>query len=127
MSEDWFFLDANGTEAGTTLYVAVQPQCDEAIFKITSKDLARPVFQDDLLPNEIEELAESSIAKLFGEGQVSVEKFGLRPHRFHGRKGFLFDMDIALSNGPDYGGIAGALVRIQPPSTMVASVASGRL
>ncbi len=60
--------------------------------------------------NEIEELTESSIVKLFGEGQVSVETSGLRPHRFHDLQGFLFDLDIATSDGPDYGGIAGALV-----------------
>ena len=110
MSENWFFLEANGAEAGTILYVAIQPQCDEAINKITAKDPALPVFWADMPLNEIEELTESSIEKLFGEGQVSVETSGLRPHRFHDLQGFLFDMDIATSEGPGYGGIAGALV-----------------
>ena len=110
MSEDRFFIEASGMEAGTTLYVAVQPQSNEAIFKIRAKDLSQPVFQADMLPNEIEELTDSSIVKLFGEGQVSVEKSGPRAHRFHDRKGILFEMDIAVSDGPDYGGIAGAFV-----------------
>jgi hypothetical protein len=82
----------------------------EAIFRTTSKSQALPVFRADMLPNEIEELTESSIVKLFGEGQVSVETSGLRPHRFGEHRGFLFDMEIAVSDGPNYGGIAGAFV-----------------
>ena len=34
MNEDWFFLEAKGTEAGTTLYVAVQRQSDEVNFSV---------------------------------------------------------------------------------------------
>ncbi len=34
MKEDWFFLEANGTEAGTTLYVTVQRQSDEVNFSV---------------------------------------------------------------------------------------------
>ena len=82
----------------------------ESIFKSTSKDQALPLFHANMLPNEIEELTESSIVKLFGEGQVSVETSGLRPHRFGKHRGFLFDMEIAVSDGPDYGGIVGAFV-----------------
>jgi hypothetical protein len=80
----------------------------ESIFRVTSKDQALPVFQAGMLPNEIEELTESSIVKLFGEGQVSVDTTRLRPHRFKDSRGFLFDMEIAVSDGPNYGGIAGA-------------------
>jgi hypothetical protein len=82
----------------------------EAIFRVKSKDQALPVFKADMLPNEIEELTESSIVKLFGEGQVSVETKNLRPHKFGASAGFLFDMQVAVSDGPDYGGITGAFV-----------------
>ncbi len=82
----------------------------EPIFKKSSDDQALPVFRAGLNPKEIEELTESSITKLFGEGEVSVETSGLRPHRFGPRRGFLFDLTMAVNDGPDYGGVAGAFV-----------------
>ena len=82
----------------------------ETIFKIQSKSQALPVFRSDMNPKEIEELTESSITKLFGEGEVVVETSNLRPHQFGGHRGFLFDMHMAVNDGPDYGGIAGAFV-----------------
>lgn len=82
----------------------------ESIFVAGSKDAALPTFEANMLPNEIEELTESSIVKLFGEGEVVVETSNLRPHKFGGIAGFLFDMDVAVSDGPDYGGLTGAFV-----------------
>lgn len=82
----------------------------ESIFVSRSKDAALPLFDADMLPNEIEELTESSIVKLFGEGEVAVETMNLRPHKFGDVTGFLFDMQVAVSDGPDYGGITGAFV-----------------
>ena len=82
----------------------------EALFKVTSSEQALPVFKADMLPNEIEELTESSIVKLFGEGQVAVETANLRPHRYGENNGFLFDMNVAVSDGPNYKGITGAFV-----------------
>jgi hypothetical protein len=63
-----------------------------------------------MLPNEIEELTESSIVKLFGEGDVAVETTNLRPHRFGDDNGILFDMKVTVSDGPDYRGVVGAFV-----------------
>jgi len=82
----------------------------ESIFVSKQKDAALPTFEASMLPNEIEELTESSIVKLFGEGEVAVETSNLRPHKFGGISGFLFDMEVAVSDGPDYGGITGAFV-----------------
>lgn len=82
----------------------------ESIFVAQAKDAALPVFEANMLPNEIEELTESSIVKLFGEGEVAVETSNLRPHKFGGNSGFLFDMEVAVSDGPGYGGITGAFV-----------------
>ncbi len=82
----------------------------DSIFKPGSKDAALPVFDSDMLPNEIEELTESSIVKLFGEGEVAVETSNLRPHKFGETDGFMFDMEVTVSDGPDYGGITGAFV-----------------
>ena len=82
----------------------------ESIFVSKQKDAALPTFDANMLPNEIEELTESSIVKLFGEGEVAVETSNLRPHKFGDTSGFLFDMEVAVSDGPDYGGITGAFV-----------------
>jgi len=82
----------------------------QPIFKQESGDQVLPAFGSDMMPNEIEELTETSIARLFPKGQISVETSNLRPHRYADNQGFLFDMDILLTDGPDYGGIAGGFV-----------------
>ena len=82
----------------------------ESLFVSTADDQALPVFKSDMLPNEIEELTESSITKLFSEGEVAVETSNLRPHRFGDKNGFLFNLSVAVSDGPDYRGVVGALV-----------------
>jgi hypothetical protein len=82
----------------------------EPIFRQLSGSQALPVFESSMLPNEIEELTESSIVKLFGEGGVVVETTNLRPHRYGDKRGILFDMQVTVSDGPDYKGVAGALV-----------------
>lgn len=82
----------------------------EPLFKTTSDDQALPSFKADMLPNEIEELTESSLVKLFKEGDVVVQTSNLRPHRFGDHNGLLFDMDIAVSDGPNYRGTTGALI-----------------
>ena len=82
----------------------------ETIVYNPQEDAALPVFRADMLPNEIEELVESSIVKLFGEGQVSVSTSGLRPHRYGAERGVLFDIDVAVSDGPDYKGLAGSFI-----------------
>jgi hypothetical protein len=69
----------------------------EAIFSSRNKSAALPVFRADMLPNEIEELVESSIVKLYGEGQSAVSTSGLRPQGFG-------------SESPDYRGLVGAFI-----------------
>ena len=82
----------------------------EPIFRQLSGSQALPIFESSMLPNEIEELTESSIVKLFGEGGVVVETTNLRPHRYGDNRGVLFDLEVTVSDGPDYKGVAGALV-----------------
>jgi len=85
----------------------------EPIFRQTDKGQALPVFQADMLANEIEELVESSIVKMFVEGQASVRTEHLRPNRFGEKKGFMFDMVVTVSDGPDYRGLTGAFIHEQ--------------
>ena len=82
----------------------------EPIFRQTSASQALPVYRANMLPNELEELVESSIVKLFGEGGAAVETSWLRPHRFGDKKGIMFDLEVKVSDGPDYRGVTGAVV-----------------
>ena len=82
----------------------------EPLFKDPTKKAALPVFRANMLPNEIEELTESSVVKLFGEGQVAVSTSGLRPHRFGSDRGILFNLEVSVTDAPDYRGLAGAFV-----------------
>ncbi|MCP4333084.1 MAG: hypothetical protein GY785_10555 [Gammaproteobacteria bacterium] len=63
-----------------------------------------------MLPNELNEFTESSIVKLFGEGGAVVETSNLRPHRFGADKGVMFDLEVKVSDGPDYKGVTGAMI-----------------
>jgi hypothetical protein len=82
----------------------------ETLFVSREQDAAFPVFRASMLPNEIEELTESSVAKVFGEGNASVSTSGLRPHRFGEHRGVLFNLAIAVTDGPDYRGLVGSFV-----------------
>ena len=82
----------------------------ETLFVSHSKSAALPVFHADMLPNEIEELVESSIVKLYGEGQSAVSTSNLRPQGFGEHGGFMFDIEAAITESPDYRGSVGAFV-----------------
>ena len=99
----------NGTLLDRILVIPAVPD-GEPIFRQTSNAQALPKFESNMLPNEIEELTESSIVKLFGEGGATVETSGLRPHRFGDQRGILFDLKVRVSDGPDYRGVVGAIV-----------------
>ena len=71
---------------------------------------ALPVFRADMLPNEIEELVESSLVKVFGEGQSVVNTANLRPQRFGEHHGVMFDFEATVTDSPEYRGTAGAFV-----------------
>lgn len=82
----------------------------EPLFISPNPGMALPVFRADMLPNELVELIEASVEKLFGEGQTNIESDGLRPHRFGANMGILFDLRLALSEGPGYRGTVGAFI-----------------
>ena len=46
----------------------------EPLLKVGKQSAALPAFHKDMLPNELEELAESTFVKLFGEGNAAVSK-----------------------------------------------------
>jgi hypothetical protein len=75
-----------------------------------SKSAALPIFKADMLPNELEELVESSIVKLFGEGAAVVSTANLRPHRYGENAGIRFDLDITVSDSAPYKGTVGAFI-----------------
>ena len=75
-----------------------------------TKDAALPVFRKDMLPNELEELLESTIVKFFGEGQAAVSTSNLRPHHFGERRGVMFDISAIVTESPMYKGVVGAFI-----------------
>lgn len=82
----------------------------EPLLTSREKTAALPVFRADMLPNEIEELVESSIVKFFGEGQAVVNTENLRPHRFGDDRGVLFDLSATVTDSPEYRGLVGAFI-----------------
>lgn len=80
----------------------------EPLFRDQDKDAALPRFKAGMLPNELEELTESSVAKLMGEGNAAVSTSGLRPHRYGDRPGILMNLEASVTDGPEYKGLAGA-------------------
>jgi hypothetical protein len=82
----------------------------EALLVVRDQGAALPVFRKDMLPNDVEELAESTILKLYGEGNAIVSTSNLRPHTFGEHRGFMFDLDVRVTESPDYRGLVGAFV-----------------
>lgn len=75
-----------------------------------SNTAALPVFRRNMLPNEIEELIESTLVKYFGEGQATVSTSNLRPQMYGEQRGVMFDLSAQLSDSPDYRGTIGAFI-----------------
>lgn len=73
-------------------------------------DVALPTFRAGMLPNEIEEMAESTFVKLFGEGNVVVATDGLRPQTFGDQRGFMFDITATIADAPKQNGMVGAFI-----------------
>ena len=71
---------------------------------------ALPSFRADMLPNEIEELAESTFVKLYGEGNAVVTTEGLRPHRYGDHRGVMFDVTATITDAPMQKGTVGAFI-----------------
>jgi hypothetical protein len=82
----------------------------EPLLTTREKTAAMPIFRADMLPNELEELVESSIVKFFGEGQAVVNTENLRPHRFGDSRGVLFDLSATVTESPEYKGLVGAFI-----------------
>ncbi len=82
----------------------------EALLVDRSNTAALPVFRRNMLPNEIEELVESTLVKYFGEGQATVSTSNLRPQMYGDQRGVMFDLSAQLSDSPDYRGTIGAFI-----------------
>ena len=82
----------------------------EPLLVVKDKSAALPVFRADMLPNEIEELLESTIVKLFGEAQAVVNTSNLRPYRYGDNAGVMFDLEATVTDSPKYNGIVGAFI-----------------
>ena len=92
-----------------TIYPGIK--AGESIFDSRNASTALPSFSADMLPNEIEELVESSILKLYGEGSATVSTSNLRPQAFGEVGGFMFDIEAAVTESPDYRGMVGGFIK----------------
>jgi hypothetical protein len=81
----------------------------EPLFKQAKQSEALPLFRAGMLPNELMELMESSVVKLFGEGNAVVATDNLRPYRFGAIPGVLFDFEATVAEGPNYKGVVGMI------------------
>jgi len=88
-------------------YVIPAVKEGEPLFKQQDKSEALPTFRAGMLPNELMELMESSVVKLFGESNSVVSTANLRPHRFGQAPGILFDFEATIVDGPKYKGVVG--------------------
>jgi hypothetical protein len=113
--------DTTGARPGTQTWtkdgllldrLVIIPSVDDgqAIFKSSDESAALPPFRADMLPNELAELTESSIGKMFGEGNAVVSTENLRPWAFADHRGILFDIRAAVTESPDYRGTIGAMI-----------------
>jgi len=82
----------------------------ETLLISKSESAALPAFRKDMLPNEIEELMESTLVKYFGEGNASVSTANLRPQVYGEQRGLMFDISAAVTDSPDYKGTVGAFI-----------------
>lgn len=81
----------------------------QPLFRQDKESEALPLFRAGMLPNELVELMESSIVKLFGEGNAVVATDNLRPYRFGETPGVLFDFEATVAEGPSYKGVVGMI------------------
>ncbi|MCK5325150.1 MAG: hypothetical protein KAJ57_04050 [Woeseiaceae bacterium] len=82
----------------------------EALLDVADESAALPVFRKDMLPNEIEELAESTFVKIYGEGNAVFSTSNLRPQTFGDHRGIMFDVEAQVTESPDYRGMVGAFI-----------------
>ena len=99
----------DGLLLNTLAFIPAIPD-GEALIRPREKGAALPVFRADMLPNEIEELAESTFVKIYGEGNAVFDTSSLRPHMFGEHRGFLFDVEASVTESPDYKGFVGAFI-----------------
>ena len=76
------------------------------LFKSTKKETHSP-FTADMLPNEIVEIVEASLAKELGA--VITNRGGLKPLSIAGGPGFQFNFDFVQNNIPRRAFVAGAI------------------
>jgi len=82
----------------------------ETLFKEPNKTAVYPRFRSDMLPHEVAALVESSLTKIFGEGETLTSSTNLRPATYGGVDGFAFEVALSFSDGPDYRGDVGGFI-----------------
>jgi hypothetical protein len=82
---------------------------DGTVFKSSSKTLVYPAFKSNMLPNEVAELIQATLAKYYG-AQNLVENSGMRPTRLGKTRAFMFDVKITGTEIPEHHGRVTAFI-----------------
>ena len=71
----------------------------EHLFNQKSRKDPMPTFSKDMLPHDVVSLAEASMTKHLGAGDVLVKSKNLKPIMLNGQPGFRFNMDFYNVDG----------------------------
>lgn len=91
----------------------------EKLFKSASPQNPMPEFKSDMLPQEVLELTQTSLAKYYGESNVLLTVEGLKPAKFLNNPGFRFNIKLTNQNGLNYLGKGVATIQDQALYMMI--------
>ena len=83
---------------------------EQTLFKSSDKALAYPTFRKEMLPNELQELVQTTLSRFYGSGAL-VETSNLRPMNVDGNRGLAFDLKVTSSEEPTKRGSVSAFLR----------------
>ena len=79
----------------------------EALFR---GDSSLPAFSTDMNNRQIADLVAQSLQQTLWDGSATVAAKNVVAHGYLGKAGFMFDLQIDTSSGPDHEGLAGGFV-----------------
>jgi len=82
----------------------------EAIFQDRNDASSLPFFAENMNPEQIAAMVGQSMQRTLWNGNATVAIKDARDHGYHGIAGFVFDLEVNMSSGPDHKGAAGGFV-----------------
>ncbi len=82
----------------------------QSIFRSQSSTASLPLFDLEMNLEQIADLVGQSMQQALWNGSATVNVSNVRGHGFLGTPGFLFDLGVEMSGGPNHKGFAGGFV-----------------